>query len=391
MTIIKFNDIKIHPISSGADTILFYWEDRLFKAPHKKISMFYDLISEPFPLQQITKTDFILEHPEYGELPVFEMKIYKHLIKIQESVPIKVIEFIKAICKVNISLIKKGYVLRDIHEGNVYDSIDGIVWVDWGSIGLLNEALNSLTLTLYMANKYLYNTCCNETHQTYSISKAQNTKSAVTHIAKLNPQNIDTWVELFKTVEKTNIVSSPSHWADNYATNVTFENIENSNGKGKAVVEFLKTINYDTLTDVGCNKGYYTIYAAKKAKSSIGFDVDEKCISFAIKNTPQNLPVLFAKKDLRQLDTYEQTLRYTSDLVMALAISHHTLIPHIQFANILVSLSKKYILIEDIEEKEIYQIEFEKNGFVLVDRKISFPTSRTLSLYLKSGINDSSI
>lgn len=36
MTIIKFNDIKIHPISSGADTILFYWEDRLFKSPHKK-------------------------------------------------------------------------------------------------------------------------------------------------------------------------------------------------------------------------------------------------------------------------------------------------------------------------------------------------------------------
>lgn len=71
--------------------------------------MFYDLISEPFPLQQITKTDFILEHPKYEKLPVFEMKIYKHLIKIQESVPIKVIEFIKAICKVNISLIKKGY------------------------------------------------------------------------------------------------------------------------------------------------------------------------------------------------------------------------------------------------------------------------------------------
>jgi hypothetical protein len=55
---------------------------------------------------------------------------------------------------------------------------------------------------------------------------------------------------------------------------------------------------------------------------------------------------------------------------MALAISHHTLIPHIQFANILVSLSKKYILIEDIEEKEIYQTEFEKMDLCLLIEKL---------------------
>ena len=381
MTIINFEDIKIHPISSGDSTVLFYWEGHLFKAPHTtNLQMFYDLISEPLPLQQIVKTEFVLDHPKKGKLPVFECKEYDHLVKIQESVPIRVVEFIKAMCKLNISLIKRGYVLRDVHEGNVYDSIDGIVWVDWGGVGLLENALSSLALVLYMANKYLYNTCsC--THTTYDILQAQNSKSPVAHIAKLDPTNPDTWEELSRIAEDTKIASTPSHWSDNYATNVTFKNIEFSNEKGKSVIEFLKTINYDTVTDVGCNKGYYTLYAAQKAKSSIGLDIDEKCISFAIKNTPKGLPVLFAKKDLRQLNTNEQLRRYSSDLIMALAISHHTSIPHNQFANILVNISRKHILIEDIDAKETYQKEFEKHDFMLVDRKTSFPVPRTLSLY----------
>jgi len=335
----------------------------------------------------------VLKHPQYNQpLIVFKHKLYNHLVKIQESPPIKVIEFIKAICEINILLISKGYILCDMHEGNIYDTIDGIKWVDWGSIyllngedGKLNAAAAGLALTLYLTNKYLYKQY-NGDHTTYDILIAANTQSPIQKIAMLDPKNINTWKELSNIVNQAHPAEATiSHWADEYATDISANNIEASNAKGKAVIGMINKLTYDTITDVGCNKGYYTQYAARKAKSALGMDYDEKCICIASKNAPKDIPILFAKKDVKELVTQEQLMRSSSDLVLALAVVHHVgkQMPHEKFADILANLAKKHIIIEDIETAPIYQKIFEAKGFSLVERKESFPSYRTISLYSK--------
>ncbi|MFA5759416.1 MAG: class I SAM-dependent methyltransferase [Clostridia bacterium] len=385
--IINYNDITIHSISSGANEVLFFYNNKLLRAPFPdKLNMYYDLIDLKTPIQTIIKTDLQLNHPQHGILNVFEHNIYEHMVKITESSITIQVEFIKTICNINKQLISKGYILQDIHEGNIYNTTDGIIWVDWGAINNINDntAMSSLALTMYLVNKYIYKNYKKD-HTTYDINIAKNTASPISYIASLDPWKIETWDEIIKTLDSLNITLLKSHWADEYALNINYKNLTNTNIKSKSFKQLLENIQYTTLTDVGCNKGYYTYYAAElqKIKSAIGIDLDDKCIEYAIKNKPLNLPILFACKNITDFNTYEQNIRYRSDLIVALAIVHHVdkSISHYEFAQILVNLCKKYIIIEDINTKEIYEDVFKQNNFILINRLASNPESRTLSLF----------
>ena len=410
---IKFEDITIHPLSSGANEVLFFYEGKLFRAPHKLyLKRHYILMDSPTALQKIKETNFVLNHPQHGHLNVFELTKHDHLVSIAESSLVKRVEFLKTICKTNMWLMERGYVLRDVHENNIFDSIDGIIWLDWGAVSSIikdddlpwTPSTVSLSNAFYMAHKYVYNLLGPKTsHLRYDLFVAEKENSPIASIASKNPKDINTWELLVQKLSAVNPTSIETHWADVYSPHLSADNIAVSSPKGTAAANFIDQIQYNTVTDVGCNKGYYTLYAAKKARSAIGFDVDEKCIAIANGRVPKEMPVLFAYKDIRDFIEFDinNTLpsaifidnkmrqfseaRYSSDLVMALAIVHHIgkLIPHTKFAEILMNLSKKYILIEDIETKEIYQKEFEDNGFYLVGRTDSFPKPRTMSLYCR--------
>lgn len=130
---IDFNEVVRHPGSSGHGAVLFFWNGELFRAPHKNKQLAFEKFQKaPIQLQPLISTDFILKHPKYGRLPVYKHNIIDHLVRINESVPNRAIDYLNTICDINIYLIEHGYVLCDIHEGNIYDTIDGIVWTDWG-------------------------------------------------------------------------------------------------------------------------------------------------------------------------------------------------------------------------------------------------------------------
>lgn len=392
---IIFDNIRIHPGSSGHGGVLFFYNGELLRAASSEVCCkIKNIMSPPVPIQKSIETNYILSHPKHGNLPVFKHHFYDHVVKINESVPCRAVEFIKTICDINEYLLDFDYILCDVHEGNIADTIDGIIWFDIGSIYSINKpeerknpAQAGLALTLYLANKYIYKSVkCN--HELYSLKEAKNTKTPLKEIASLSGSDKETWRKLKSIVENAKVSNGPnSHWSDEYATNASHENLDESSRKGKAVLELINMIEYDTLTDVACNKGYFTFYAAKKAKSSIGLDIDEKCISIAINKKPKDINVVFSKKDIKDLikNNRHEDLRYSSDLILALAIVHHMqkIMPHKDFVKLLANLSKKYIIVEDVDTRVFYEEELKKYGFNLVKRVTSFPASRTISLYSK--------
>jgi hypothetical protein len=105
-------------------------------------------------------------------------------------------------------------------------------------------------------------------------------------------------------------------------------------------------------------------------------------------NKQFKLPAIFAIKTIEEFinnDNFE-TSRYKSDLVVALAIVHHLKIqkmPAVDFVNMLDSICNRYIILEDVDEAEVYETLFLERGYELVKRIDSSPLPRTLSLYRK--------
>lgn len=163
-------------------------------------------------------------------------------------------------------------------------------------------AASALALTLYLANKYIYKAVSGD-HTQYSLVKAKQAKTPLKKVANMNGENTQTWVEIKNIIKEARPTVPTSHWSDNYALTANPETIKTSSAKGEPVVNLISEIEYDTLTDVACNKGYFTFFAAKKARSSVGLDIDEKCIHQAINNNKKiQSNIVFSKKDIIDLD-----------------------------------------------------------------------------------------
>jgi len=420
---IPFEEITLHPGTSGHGALLFIWKGDLYRAPYAlRQERFKKLCNAPIPLQLMVETEYTIDIPKITGLPycnksvngsvpaqkglpVYKHKTYDHMVRIYETVPIRAKDFISTICDINEYLVKQGYVLVDTHAGNIYDTIDGIVWTDWGSIweigkeeGRKNSDRKGLISALRMAARVIKWPKENKKfsfEKTWFINRDIKILSEVHpqlgKISKLSPRDPETWILLKNFINKMEISPAHSHWSNQYAKQVSYKNLSHTSRKGAPIVSLIDRVSYDTVTDVACNKGYFTTYAAKKSKSALGTDVDEGCIHKAIIGTKNlNLPLIFSRKDIRVIcdnPKLEKT-RYAGDLVLALAIVHHVkkfMEPNI-FAQCLADLSKRHIIIEDVGgSTPLYQKIFINNGFKLIKRIPSWPNDRTVSLYTKKS------
>lgn len=390
-------DIVVHPASSKHGAILFFYKGGLYRAPRGNLYKRYDELNGTPNIQSIEETDFVLSCGGKEYPKVYKHKMYPHMIRIYESAQLRAIDFITKICEIQQIIIPKGYVLCDIHEGNIYDTMDGVLWTDWGSIFSLTKpegrklpALAGLALTMYLANLYIYRKYPNRKSHTSQrgISLAHNTKSPIQHLGHKNPADVGVWKELKDTVATVKCQPPKSHWADEYTAKINWEDIGKSAGKAPMLLKMIDSLEYDTVTDVACNKGYFTIYASQKAKSSVGLDVDEGCVhkAVAFKKAHKLDNVIFSHKNIKDIyDSPEAYSRYGSDVVIAMAIVHHLkgTMSHEKFSECLVKLSKKYIILEDIGTAGIYEKFLAQMGFMLEQRIKSTPGSRTISLYKK--------
>ncbi len=405
--ILQAKDIKLHTMASTYTLPLFWYGSRLFRSyitdeadRFKKILSFN--LSE---LQPATKTAFLLDLNELSNLInhdrlsgaqldgyslVYEHKNYMHRVRIQETVPALAKRFISTICDMNYKLIQSDMIVVDTNESNINITIDGIKWLDYGSIKNIDDGyqyLQSFMEIGYLIGKYLLKKYY-EIYDRITVEIVRTFDADLTKISEMDLSKPEAWLKLKEWVNSYPIPDLQStHWADEYSLVSDINDPENYNDKSKGYWKLLQEIEFETVTDIACNKGYFSFLAAKKAKSVIGFDIDQKCILKAYEMNEQfKLPAIFAVKTVEEIianDNYE-TSRFKSDLVVALAIVHHIKVKASEFVKMIDSICNKYVIIEDINDAIGYEKLFVEQGYELVKRIDSTPLPRTLSLYRKT-------
>jgi len=393
--VLTLNDISRHIASSELCCPLFWYQGRLLRSYNLSMfTIFNKILSSNIPaIQTATPTEFMLDFTGIDGsddiMPVYEHTIYKHHIRIQELPITYAKEFIANICKLNSELVKHGLIARDIQESNAVQTIDGFKWLDYGGI-FENTPENSIiafVLTSYLVRRWvLKSTQCNAYE--LCLDDIKNTNDILTSFIEKDYTTPEAWLELAQAISDIPVTLDKSHWSENYSNTMDIDHPESLQVKGINIANILQELDYETVTDVACNKGYYSFLSAKKAKSVIGFDLVSACIDMAYGfNRQFKLPAIFAVKTIESIrdNKWFETDRYKSDLVLALAIVHHIkdVISPSDFVKTLLSISNEYILIEDIDDMPTYERLFIDHGCELVKRVDSYPLPRTLSLYRK--------
>ncbi len=397
---IKYADIVLHPLSSSSGAYFFYYKNKLYRSPIEQYSnLVKTLASLNFPeiqnIQLITDQLVIPNNNTLITQNIYEHKIYHHMVKVMECTRVQVKNMLKALCDLQIKLISHNLIIYDIHEHNVAYTEDGVKWLDICGIGELDWFINQDHIAIYSYVKFCYlilkYILCNFEHgdTVFNGQVIMAKGGTLANFMKLDWKKITSWQLLKDYIDSINIVETSTHWSDHYPYDLNSIFQKDINTKVSGLHDLLEVIpEITSATDVGCNKGLYTFILSKNLKSVIAFDVDEKCINLAesLNKDKFHLPILFAKTDLDKIENLHDfdKNRYRSDLVMALAMVHHLKIQGLSIAAVvkfLLSLSTKYVLIEDIDSVAEYEQEFIANNYYLVKRVLSEPQTRTLSLY----------
>lgn len=410
MNLLKLNDVEIHPWSNlgvkgrllDDSAILFYYTSegkrKLYRAVLEGYHPVFQKVIKLPHIQDTIKTDFKFLW-KGKELLVYEHKIFDHLIKIDETTYERRKDFIKTICQINAEAIKYNIICKDIHEHNIYDTKDGIKWVDLGSFFPLNiENANKSYISVcsfifwFISHTYsVNNRDFNPNMYENSIKQIKN--SFLKDTADLDFTKSESWLSLIKALDMVSNKTIHTEWT-NYPDKMIALKDYKHNIKSKIIFETLSNMkDVKSLTDVGCHIGYYTFLTAPFVKSSVGIDIDESCINRAIKySLDNNIKACFVNKGINQfVDNKGYIIERTkSDMVFAFAIIHHitkenkNITPKI-FVDLLSKMSNKYIFIENITYKDFeeYKSLFIKNNFKLIKQFKIVPDERQMVLYKK--------
>lgn len=177
---------------------------------------------------------------------------------------------------------------------------------------------------------------------------------------------------LQKDVRTIPLTSRRSRWTEYYGDIETFFRPESFNPKQAAVARILDECRPKTVVDIGCNRGGYSIIAARLGARVTSFDTDEESVGLLYELVrKENLNVLPLVMDVvnpspacgwRAMEYPPAPQRFRSEMVLALALIHHLAITQRQtFERIVPALAdyaEKWLLTEfvpldDLRAKEL--------------------------------------
>ena len=165
------------------------------------------------------------------------------------------------------------------------------------------------------------------------------------------------------------------------------QNRDNWSMKMKNVISLIKTVKPNSIIDLAGNMGWYGSYLHDEVSQVIIADMDYGCIDHLWKNIHDrkmnNVYPVYMSLCTPSLDYYRDypissnsglipwrlssNDRFKSELVLALAIIHHLAFgQQLTFKEIIEQISlytKKYLIIEFVDQKDVYIDYFLKKGF----------------------------
>lgn len=183
---------------------------------------------------------------------------------------------------------------------------------------------------------------------------------------KLSKAKLLGFLEFLKTgIENITLKNNQTVWSNYYDT---FSYSEKSFNHKKDLVEnHLKKINANTVLDLGCNDGEFSLIASKQAKQVIAVDFDYKVVENLYQqikktNTKNILPLLFDISNPSPAIGWANTERMNffnrvkCDTLLALAVIHHIAIgnnvPFSKIASLLATMTTN-LIIEFVPKQDV--------------------------------------
>jgi SAM-dependent methyltransferase len=184
---------------------------------------------------------------------------------------------------------------------------------------------------------------------------------------------------LARDLNKIKLPIKRTEWSE-YQEWPDWKQSEEWNAKQKVIHRFLEQLQPDTVLDVACNNGWYSILAAKSGAQVVAMDQDASCVAKLYEEVRKGgLDVLPLIIDILNpppafgwnLQQFPSALnRLQGDMVIALALLHHLVITQWQsverVVTLLAGLTRKWLVLEFVPLSD------EKSQIILGETRTSF-------------------
>ncbi len=335
------------------------------------------------------RTEVVREEPPRSALPlkaiVRHQRIRRVIYPAEWTMPMWR-EALAGFCDLNLGLMQHGLCLVDAHPTNILFDDDGKpVFIDFGSLKLQRrkfwisrswhrEFKNSFLLPILLHNFGFHDIAQTLKREPFECAFKKAYPWSVFGLLAVWLDALRLFCKLFnqpalyfKTIKavlcRSLFGKEITRWTDYKVKDGSW-----SSWKHQAVGESLANIpGIQSVFDLAGNKGTHILEAARLGKTAILADIDEASLEAArVEARRQNLPLFIGKLDIcrptpesgKGLLMNSSFDRLRSDLVMALAVSHHLQyrlnMPFRVFAAILDRYSNRYVLAEYVDLSDVH-------------------------------------
>lgn len=432
-TRIKIEDIDFVESSSADPTgRVFSYNNRILRiiyhdedAKMIKAILNKPWINELFDLG-VVKTWIAIDFNIDGVALVLEHERIPYITYPGEWTDFQFWEACKKLLEINLFLLNRDYILKDLHPWNIQFQKGEPVFIDFASIKIENTKQAVLDSDMYkyclvpifLANRKItkkysreyrretnfgfgLGLACNRwimrLFSTFVLSKPFKREKA-THYTK----RLLNWMNKHKPAKENN-----GEWSnyEQYNEIYDFTKIPEL-PKDKFVYEILRQIKSGTVLDIAANKGLYSEMAVFFNHTVMAFDYEEHCVN-VIGNTvkTKKLNITYIWSDFRfpspaadfGLNISDGFVRFQSDIVIAMGLIHHVCIiqklPVYDFCNIILKYARKgiiweYVFMDDVHVSKWKAIKPMNYSVEYINKFFSkkFPNNSEFDLITEDGV-----
>ena len=369
---------------------LFHWEGKVYRAIRAESAQFYRGLLEKYDIRglfdrglvgtsiaplSLEGYSLVLEH---DRIPTISYCMEWGTEMLRDAALL--------ICDLTARLHDRGLVLKDVHPWNILFDHGRPVFIDWGSIFPVSEVAEWPYLQFrdrFIWPLYLMAAGAFRIARLSMLGPPGSLRlgDVVRLLLKKIPLpdlvrcwrsdlelkrgrfrvDADYFQSLRRSIESIPLTEGKTKWSDYDLPyrNLSFQPAEDWPLKARSVHKVLRELRPQTVTDIGCNKGWFSQLAAFGGASVTAIDTDEPSINALYRDSrTKNLPILPLVMDicyptpphgLFQVYPAPET-RLGGDLVMALALVHHLVFKSgLSFQVIaaqLAAFARRYLIVE---------------------------------------------